>query len=262
MAVVEARGLKKVFEPDIVALEDFNLDIEKGDFIALIGPSGCGKTTFMRMLAGFETVTAGTLLFDGKGVEGTDFNRSVVFQDIRLLPWLTVSQNLTLGLKLRGVSDQKGKDAARELMASYELEEFAERFPHEVSVGTQQKLGMARVLLNDPELIMCDEPFNSLDWRTRDLLQNELLRLYIKTRKTIIYVTHNVREAVYVARKIVVVTVRPGRVKEIIPVDLPDERWEKAVKLSSRYLEQVHAVAASLKDEVIRGRELERKLGY
>ena len=261
-AIVKATNLKKVFEPDIVALEGFDLEIEEGDFVSIIGPSGCGKTTFMRMVAGFETVTGGSLLFEGKPVEGPDYNRGVVFQDIRLFPFLSVGDNIRYGMATRGVNSGQREKTYREIVDKFRLEEFTPFYPHAVSLGTQQKVGMARVLVNNPDLVMCDEPFNSLDWRTREELQRSILELWLEKRKTVLYVTHNVREAVQLARRVVVCTVRPGRVKEIIDIDLPEARWEPQVRVSKRFLELVHETADSLKDEVIKGRELESVVGY
>jgi NitT/TauT family transport system ATP-binding protein len=260
--IVESTNLKKVFEPDIVALDGFDLQIEEGDFVAIIGPSGCGKTTFMRLLAGFEDITGGTLMFEGSPVKGTDFNRGVVFQDVRLFPFLKIKDNLKYGMVTRGLNSGKRAQMFEEIVDQFRLEEFLNFYPHEVSLGTQQKAGMARVLANDPDLIMCDEPFNSLDWRTREELQRRILELWKEKGKTILYVTHNVREAVYLAKKVVVCTVRPGRVKEIVDIDLPEARWEPQVRVSKRFLELVHETADSLKDEVIKGRELESVVGY
>lgn len=261
-AIVEATDLKKVFEPDIVALDGFNLKIEKGDFVALIGPSGCGKTTFMRMVAGFESVTGGSLLFEGRPVEGPDYNRAVVFQDIRLFPFLSIEDNIRYGMHTRGVNSDEQEKKFQEIIEKFQLREFLPFYPHAVSLGTQQKVGMARVLANDPDLIMCDEPFNSLDWRTREQLQRQLLELWLEKRMTVIYVTHNVREAVYLAKRVVVFTVRPGKVKEVVEIDLPDARWEPEVRLGQRALDLVRQTADSLKDEVIKGRELESIVGY
>lgn len=260
--IVESTNLKKVFEPDIVALDGFDLQIEEGDFVAIIGPSGCGKTTFMRMLAGFESITGGTLTFEGDPVTGTDYNRGVVFQDVRLFPFLKIGDNLKYGMATRGLNSGKQDQMFEEIVGKFSLEEFLDFYPHQVSLGTQQKVGMARVLANDPDLIMCDEPFNSLDWRTREELQRRILELWKEKGKTILYVTHNVREAVYLAKKVVVCTVRPGRVKEIVDIDLPDERWLPEVRLGDRFLELVKQTADSLKDEVIKGRELENAVGY
>ena len=260
--IVEATNLKKVFEPDIVALDGFDLQIDEGDFVAIIGPSGCGKTTFMRMLAGFESITGGTLTFEGSPVTGTDYNRGVVFQDIRLFPFLKIEDNLKYGIATRGLNSGKRRQIFDEIVDKFSLEEFLNFYPHEVSLGTQQKVGMARVLANDPDLLMCDEPFNSLDWRTREELQRRILEFWKEKGKTILYVTHNVREAVYLAKKVVVCTVRPGKVKEIVDINLPDERWLPEVRLGEKFLKLVKQTADSLKDEVIKGRELESAVGY
>jgi NitT/TauT family transport system ATP-binding protein len=216
----------------------------------------------MRMLAGFETITAGTLTFEGKPVNGTDYNRGVVFQDIRLFPFLKIEDNIKYGMVTRGVNSGKKKQVFEEAVEKFRLKDFLSFYPHEVSLGTQQKVGMARVLANDPDLIMCDEPFNNLDWRTREELQRRILELWMEKGKTILYVTHNVREAVYLARRVVVCTARPGRIKEIVDIDLPNERWEPEVRLGERFLEQVKQVADSIRDEVIKGRELESTVGY
>jgi NitT/TauT family transport system ATP-binding protein len=214
------------------------------------------------MVAGFESVTGGTLLFEGKPVEGTDYNRAVVFQDIRLFPFLNIGDNIRYGMTTRGMNSGRSENTFKGIVEKFHLREFLSFYPHEVSLGTQQKVGMARVLCNDPDLIMCDEPFNSLDWRTREELQRSILEIWLEKGKTVLYVTHNVREAVQLAKRVVVCTVRPGKVKEIVDIDLPEARWERQIRTSQRFLDLVHQTADSLRDEVIKGRELESMVGY
>ena len=256
--ILKAEGVGKVFPGGLVALDGFDLDVDAGDFVALVGPSGCGKTTFLRMAAGFEFPTGGQLLFRGQRIAGPDPRRAVLFQDIRLFPWLTVRQNVAFGAAVGGRTDAGGRGRVGEVMARFGLDRFGDRHPHEISLGTQQKIGLARVLLNDPEVILCDEPFSSIDVRARAALQVELLSHWQRTRNTVVFVTHNVREAVYLARRVVAVTARPGRVKRIVEVDLPEARWEPHVITGPRFAELAEHVADALKDEIRRSQAEER----
>ena len=227
MAAVDIENLERVFTKEgdesgaVTALDDINLHIEDKEFVCLVGPSGCGKTTLLRIIAGLDFPTSGSVTLDGKPVEGPDPERGMVFQEYSLFPWLRISDNITFGLTMRGASREEKQRAAEEYLDLVNLEEFGRAYPHELSGGMRQRVAIARALANDPEVLLMDEPFGALDAQTRNLMQRELLEIWEKTKKTIIFVTHSVDEAVFLADRIVVLSPRPGRIKDIIDVDLP-----------------------------------------
>jgi NitT/TauT family transport system ATP-binding protein len=217
----------KVFETDgrrMVALENINLEIPRGQFVCLLGPSGCGKSTLLNAVAGFAPPTRGRVLADGALVTGPGPERGMVFQEYALFPWMTVEQNVGFGLEIKGMS--KGDIAARvtQLLKLLSLEDFGKRYPKDLSGGMRQRVAIARVLALDSPIMLMDEPFGALDALTRRNLQDELLRLWAELKKTVIFVTHSIEEAIYLADRIVVMTYRPGTVKRDILVDLPRMR--------------------------------------
>ncbi|MFC1490972.1 ABC transporter ATP-binding protein [Nitrospinota bacterium] len=223
---IEIQNLRKVYdtsERKVHALEDINIKIEDGEFICMVGLSGCGKTTLLNILAGFVEITAGTVYMDGKTIT-QEYDKGVVFQEYALFPWLTARQNVEYGLKIRNVpSEERGKIAA-EYLKLVRLEEFADMFPHSLSGGMCQRVAVARALAFDPQVLLMDEPFGALDAQTREELQELTVDVWQKTKKTVIYVTHNLSEAVFMGNRIVVFIPQPGRVREIIKVDLPRPR--------------------------------------
>lgn len=259
--VIKAKNLRKIYPPDILALEGFNFEMKRGEFISLIGPTGCGKTTFLKIIAGFEGIQNGEIYFNGKPIQDTDWRRGVIFQDIRLFPWATVRDNLLFGLKVRQFPKEKQLGELEKWTKLMGLEDVLDHYPRTLSFGTQQRVSFARVMMGDPELILCDEPFNSLDWATREYLQTELLKLWYNTRKSILFVTHNVYEAVYVGQRVMVMTARPGRIKEVVNVDLPEKRWELR-RDDKKYLEVVEYTANLIEDELAKARKIEREVGY
>lgn len=219
------KDLSKVFkteDDEVVAIDGFSLDVEKGELISLLGPSGCGKTTILRMVAGLLEPSSGEIVVAGKKVSGPGSDRGMVFQEFALFPWRSVRKNIEFGLELAGVPKAERRERAMEYLDMVGLERFADARIHELSGGMKQRVGIARALANDPEVLLMDEPFGALDAQTRNIMQKELLRIIDKTRKTILFVTHSVDEAVYLSDRIVVLTKRPGRIKEII--DVPWER--------------------------------------
>lgn len=208
-----------VGERSVFALENVSGHIEQNDFFCLVGPSGCGKSTLLNLIAGFDEPTAGTILMDGRRIKGPSAERGVVFQHGALFSWFTVLENVAFGPKCTGKSAREARDIARHYIKIVGLEGFEERYPYELSGGMQQRVGIARVLANDPAIMLMDEPFAALDAQTRSLLQEEMKQLWLKTEKTIFWITHSIDEALFLANKIVVMTARPGRIKASFKVN-------------------------------------------
>jgi sulfonate transport system ATP-binding protein len=204
----------------LTAIEDVTYDINDGDFIAVIGPSGCGKTTMMNMLAGFQKPTAGKILFDGTPVSGPGPERGVIFQEYGVFPWLTVKQNIAFGLQLKAnhVPASERKQICEHYLSLMGLADFANSYPKHLSGGMRQRVAIARAYAVKPQFLLMDEPFGALDAQTRANMQNLLLKVLATESKTVMLITHSVEEAIYLASRIVVVTARPGRIKEIIEV--------------------------------------------
>jgi NitT/TauT family transport system ATP-binding protein len=221
---------KTFFKPvknDVVgipALNGISFSIAAGDFVSIIGPSGCGKSTLLRIVDGLIRPDQGRVLVDGQAVNGPGPDRAVVFQYFGLYPWRSVLRNVEFGLELKGMPRRQRRDIALSKIAQVGLHGFENHFPHELSGGMRQRVGFARALSLDPEIILMDEPFSSVDEQTRELLQEQLLELWRETRKTILFVTHSIDEAVYMANRVVVMAARPGRIVEDIAVDLPRPR--------------------------------------
>jgi NitT/TauT family transport system ATP-binding protein len=220
-------GVGKVFDSDgrqVAALQDISLEVPHGQFVCLLGPSGCGKSTLLNAIAGFAPPSSGSVLVDGVPVAGPGPERGMVFQEYALFPWMTVEQNVGFGLEIKGM--EKPRIAARVagLLELLSLEDFAKRFPKDLSGGMRQRVAIARVLALDSPIMLMDEPFGALDALTRRNLQDELLRIWSELKKTVIFVTHSIEEAIYLADRIVVMTYRPGTVKRDIQVDLPRMR--------------------------------------
>jgi NitT/TauT family transport system ATP-binding protein len=215
----------------VAAVEAISLEIAPGEFVAILGPSGCGKTTLLNMVAGFIPPTRGEILLNGRRIQGPGPDRGVVFQSFALFPWKTVLDNVAFGLKMRGVPREERDRIAREYIALVGLDGFEHRYPHELSGGMQQRVGVARVLANNPELLLMDEPFASVDAQTRMTLQEELTRIWEARHPTILFVTHDVEEAVFLANRVIVLTPRPGRVRESVTVPLPRPRsWQHLIE--------------------------------
>jgi NitT/TauT family transport system ATP-binding protein len=220
-------GVSKVFQTadgELVALKDIKLEIPRGQFTCLLGPSGCGKSTLLNAVAGFSSPTSGTIMADGKLVTGPGPDRGMVFQEYALFPWMTVEDNIGFGLEIKGMPKAEIRQRVESLLAMLSLSDFRQRFPKDLSGGMRQRVAIARVLALDSPIMLMDEPFGALDALTRRNLQDELLRIWAELKKTIIFVTHSIEEAIYLADRIVVMTYRPGTVKRDILVQLPRER--------------------------------------
>ena len=211
-------------EKEVIALKDMDLEIEDGELACLLGPSGCGKTTVLRIVAGLESKTSGRVFVGDEEVSGAGPNRGVVFQEFALFPWRSVRKNIEFGLEVKDMPVSERQAISSKYIDLVNLEGFENAHPQQLSGGMKQRVGIARALANDPAVLLMDEPFGALDAQTRNLMQKELLRIWSATKKTILFVTHSVDEAVYLADRIVVMTARPGKVKEQIRVPLPRPR--------------------------------------
>jgi NitT/TauT family transport system ATP-binding protein len=216
-----------------IALEDINLEIKDEEFICFVGPSGCGKTTLLRIIAGLETATSGEIRLNDTAIEGPDPKRGMVFQEYSLFPWRRVIDNITFGLEMQGVPKGERQKMAEEYLAMVGLAQFRDAYPFELSGGMRQRVAIARALANDPDVLLMDEPFGALDAQTRNLMQTELLEIWEETKKTVLFVTHSVDEAVYLGDRIVVLSARPGRVCEIIDIDMERPRDRTSAEFAS-----------------------------
>jgi NitT/TauT family transport system ATP-binding protein len=250
---IEARGVGKRYSvgragTPFAALQGVDLDVQEGEFLCIVGPSGCGKSTFLQMVAGLEPVSEGTLRINGRAVQGPGADRGMVFQSYALFPWRTVMGNIEFGLEVKGYNARERHEIALRCAHNVGLRGFEQAYPSQLSGGMKQRVGIARALANDPEVLLMDEPFASVDAQTREMLQEEVLSIWRKANRTVLFVTHSVQEAVYLGSRIAVMTARPGRVKTIIDVDLPYPRDITSAEFGN-LMKPVYAV---LKDEVLK----------
>ncbi|MBN1677379.1 MAG: ABC transporter ATP-binding protein [Candidatus Thermoplasmatota archaeon] len=243
--IISVKDLRKVFTKErreVVALDGFDLEVLESEFVCLLGPSGCGKTTVLRIIAGLESKTSGQVLVHGKEVASSRPRVGMVFQEFALFPWRSSKKNVEFGLEVRHVPRDGRSKVADKYLDLVGLSGFAEAHPHELSGGMKQRVAIARALANEPEVLLMDEPFGSLDAQTRNLMQRELLRIWAATRKTVLFVTHSVDEAVFLADRIVVMTARPGKERESIEVLLPrprDRTSPEFIAVRSRVLSEL-----------------------
>jgi NitT/TauT family transport system ATP-binding protein len=231
------------------ALEPTSLTVADNDFITVLGPSGCGKSTLLRIVAGLDRPTAGRVLLDGDEVTGPGPDRGMVFQSYTLFPWLTVAENIEFGLREKGVSGRERAAIARGYMDRVGLTGFEGHWPKQLSGGMQQRTAIARALANDPKILLLDEPFGALDNQTRSLMQEMLLGIWERDRKTVMFVTHDIEEAIFMGTRVIVMTARPGRIKADIRIDLPHPRSYRVkttpefVALKEQLVEEIRAEA-------------------
>jgi NitT/TauT family transport system ATP-binding protein len=238
---------------DVLALQDIRTTIGEAEFVCLLGPSGCGKSTLLRIVAGLIPASAGRVLIDSKAVAGCGPDRAFVFQDYALFPWMTVADNVGFGLAARGVPADEQRRKASDLLKVVGLGDFSAKYPHHLSGGMKQRVSIARALVVEPRILLMDEPFGALDAQTRSVMQEELLRIWSQYRKTVIFVTHSISEALLLADRVVVMTARPGRVKSEIRIDLPrprDESEPRMIELRRRVLAELSVeIARSMQQE-------------
>ena len=222
---------------ELLVLDDVTFEVPDAQFLCLLGPSGCGKTTLIRIAAGLTAADAGMVVVDGNPVTGPGTDRAMVFQSYGLLPWRSVLHNVELGLEISGMSKEQRRVIARDSIERVGLKGFESHYPHQISGGMQQRVGLARALARNPRLLLMDEPFAAVDMQTRENLQDELLRVWSESKRTVVFVTHSVDEAIYLSDRVIVLRANPGRIAEDIPVTLPRPRFEYDVKATPEFSE-------------------------
>ncbi|MFL5040157.1 MAG: ABC transporter ATP-binding protein [Xanthobacteraceae bacterium] len=250
MAKLAVSALNKRFG-ELDVLRGITLEVERGEFIALVGPSGCGKTTFLRIVAGLEPATSGEVLLDGRAVRAPGGDRGFVFQSDNLLPWRTVLANALIGPEIAGQVGAVERQRTLDLLKLVGLDGFEDYYPRQLSGGMRQRVNLARALAVDPEVLLMDEPFSALDAQTREIMQTELTRIWSSGRKTVLFITHQIDEAVYLSDRVVVLSRRPGRINEIVPVTLPRPR-ALSVKRSAEFSAGVERIWRLIEDDVRR----------
>jgi NitT/TauT family transport system ATP-binding protein len=252
-AYIQARNVKLTFRPanraPVRALDAFDMDVEDGEFISIVGPSGCGKSTFLNVLLGLIKPDSGEVRMHGRKITGPGSERAIVFQEFGLLPWRTVQHNIELGLELKRIAAVKRRLIAERLISLVGLAGFESHYPHELSGGMKQRVGLARALATDPEVLLMDEPFAALDAQTRDLMQVELLRIWREARKTVLFVTHQIDEAIYLSDRVLVMSKRPGRTKRVFDIKLPRPR-EYEMRVTPEFNDLKLEIWNTLKDEI------------
>jgi len=241
----------------LLALDDINLKVSPGEFVCVVGPSGCGKSTLLHLIAGLHSPTSGSVLVDDKLVDGPGTDRILIFQELGLFPWLTVGANVEFGMKMKGISKAERREKIQFYLRLVHLSQFKDSNTHQLSGGMRQRVALARALATEPDVLLMDEPFAALDAQTRDLLHDELERIWAETGRTIIFVTHNVREAVRLGDRVVLFTFRPGRVKREIAIDLPRPRQLEDVTVAKTARE----ILDDLREEINRSIESEYGCG-
>lgn len=255
MGGIVVQGATKVFGGQrgltpIVAVDNVSLEISAGEFFCIIGPSGCGKSTLLMMLAGLTAPSSGQILKSGQPIRGPGPDRIVMFQEYALYPWMTVRENVEFGLEAKGLGAKARKELAQQFIDMVHLTGFEDRYPHQISGGMKQRVSIARALAPDPEVVLMDEPFAALDSLTRDLLQEEILQIWEKTRKTFVLITHNIDEAIFLGDRVMVMTTRPGRIKHIERIDISRPRDASIRASDSRFLHYRERLAHSLRAEM------------
>mgnify|MGYP001479935812 FL=1 len=248
MPILSIRGVERRFDTTL-ALQSTHLDVAENDFITILGPSGCGKSTLLRIVAGLDTQTAGEVLLDGQRIEGPGADRGMVFQSYTLFPWLTVLDNVCFGLAERGLPREQQLQIAHGFLAKVGLKGFDKRYPKQLSGGMQQRTAIARALANDPRMLLMDEPFGALDHQTRELMQELLLGIWEEQRKTVLFVTHDIDEAVFMGSRVIVMSARPGRIKLDREVPLAYPR-HYSVKTTPRFTELKAELTEAVRVEV------------
>lgn len=236
---VKIDNVKRIFNTrngEMIALNGVSLDIMENEFICVVGPSGCGKSTLLNIIAGLLEPSSGKVYCDGKEVVGTGTERGVVFQQYALFPWMTVKKNVMFGLNLQGIKGKEAEEIAMKYIKMVQLEDFVNHYPKELSGGMKQRVAIARAYAVNPSILLMDEPFGALDAQTRTQLQSELLETWEKERKTCFFITHDVDEAIILAQKVIIMSARPGRIKEIVDINIPYPRTQET-KMTKEFLD-------------------------
>lgn len=242
----------------VIAVDDLSLDVADRQFISIVGPSGCGKSTLLRVVAGLTQPTSGEVLLDGRYITGPGADRGMVFQSYTLFPWLTVQGNVEFGPRLKGLPAAERTGLAREYIEMVGLKGFERSYPKELSGGMMQRVAIARALANDPEVLLMDEPFGALDAQTRAIMQELLVTLWQRTPKTILFVTHDIDEALFISDCVYIMTARPGRIKQVLEVQLPRPRTFE-ITTDAQFIVQKRAVLEAIKEESLKAISLTDK---
>ena len=251
--LISLRSVSKTFSTKkgkLQAVSEFSLDIKKGEFLCIVGASGCGKSTILNMLAGFTRPSEGTITLDGGEITGIEPRCGMIFQSYALFPWMTVLENVAFGARLKGISKKERREMARSWIDTVGLTGFEDAYPGELSGGMQQRVALCRALTNEPDVLLCDEPFAALDAMTRQLMQQELLKIVEESKRTVVFITHSIDEALILSERLVVMSARPGRVKAVYDNDLPRPR-RLDVQLTDRFLDLKREVWDLVEEEVL-----------
>lgn len=257
-----AQGVEKRFKRgvvDVQAIQSFSLEVFSGEFVSIVGPSGCGKTTLLHMVGGFESPSAGRIELNGKEITGPGADRGVLFQESTLFDWLTVEQNIAWPMRIQGKPVGEIKDKVSELLKLVHLSGFRRHYPSEISGGMKQRVGLARLLAQDPAIMLMDEPFGALDAQTREIMQELLAEIWRRNRKTVLFVTHDIDEAVYLGTRVIIFTARPGNLKKNLAIDLEPGR-DIEIKKSMIYRAYRDEVWDLLREEVLRTQALTQQM--
>ena len=250
---VKINQVKKIFNArgnEVVALNGVDLEIKENEFVCVVGPSGCGKSTLLNIIAGLDVPSSGSVLLDDEEIDGPGPERGVVFQQYALFPWLTVEKNIAFGLKLRGMKKEEIKKETAKYLEIVGLTNFAKSYPKELSGGMRQRVAIARAYAVNPKVLLMDEPFGALDAQTRTQLQSELLQTWEKEQKTCFFITHDVEEAIILAERVVIMSARPGRIKEVVNIDIPYPRTQET-KMSPAFLELKNYIWGQVYEEYL-----------
>ncbi|AXO14573.1 ABC transporter ATP-binding protein [Thalassospira indica] len=258
MSKLSLRDITVRFEPKgkppVLALDDVSLDVANDTFSVIVGPSGCGKSTLLRLVAGLETPTSGRLELDGDPINGPSADRGMVFQSYTLFPWLTVRENVMFGPKLKNLSKSECEDIADDLIKAVHLEGFEKSYPKELSGGMRQRVALARALANDPRILLMDEPFGALDSQTRQMMQELLLDVWQSRRKTVLFITHDIDEAIFLGDEVHVMSARPGLIKQSLDIAIPRPRHIDALT-SPEFMDYKRTVLSLMHDEAIKAED-------
>lgn len=250
---VKIDQIRKTFDSrsgEVIALNGIDMDIYENEFVTVVGPSGCGKSTLLNIIAGLEKPTSGVVLCDGKEITGTGTERGVVFQQYALFPWLTVKGNVEFGLKLQGIKGSAADEVARKYIKLVDLEDFVNHYPKELSGGMKQRVAIARAYAANPSVLLMDEPFGALDAQTRTQLQEELLHTWESEQKTCFFITHDVEEAILLGGKVVIMSARPGRIKEVVDINIPYPRNQET-RMTEEFLKMKNYIWGQVYQEYL-----------
>lgn len=248
----------KNYKPEFVAVENITLDIQQGEFVSIVGPSGCGKSTLLDLIAGLTKPSSGQILLSGKQITQPGLDRGIVFQQYALYPWLTALENIEFGLEAKGVDKQSRHEKAEYYLKLVGLAGFEKHYPNELSGGMKQRVAIARSLAYEPEILLMDEPFAALDAQTRETLQEELIKIWQSSKKTIVFITHSIDEAIFLSQRVAIMTSRPGRIKDVIEIPASLKSNAEDIRSTAEYGQLRHQIWSQLSEEVIKAQALEK----